>query len=204
MDNASPLPDRGKTWFDGTTPPTSFAQTVDLEGKSATFPDKDPTAANKGQLRSGRNVKCRFVRNVSGITLATKRLVKWASGYVGRRVDGYASTTYGNDAAGVVDDHYATGIPANDLGWIVVKGPCLCYTGYSTVAQAEMQACVVDAGSTSQAASAGKMLGIAVTTNVTYGHSGAMNTVARALTARTSANTNTATLYDILLDKAGD
>ncbi|MHC4431726.1 MAG: hypothetical protein ACYTBS_07795 [Planctomycetota bacterium] len=198
MDNVTTLFPRGKTYFDGATPPTTFAQTIDLEGQLRRSDDMDPS--NPRQRRSGRQCVCRAVRNVSGITLATKRVVKWATGFVGRRVDGYASTFYGNDAAGIVDDHLSGGIPANDIGWLVVSGPCLGITGYATVAQAELQDVVVAAGSSSQATSAGKLQGVAVTTNATYGHS-AVNAIAKALTARTTANTDTETLYEVTILK---
>ena len=52
MDNVTPLPARGKTWFDGATPPTTYAQTVDLEGALARFDDINPSYPDR--RRSGR------------------------------------------------------------------------------------------------------------------------------------------------------
>lgn len=210
-DNAQPLPDRGKTWFDGTTPPTTFSETVDLEGRLRNFDNTDSaTGVNAAQSKhTGRQVVARFVRNVSGITLEAKRIVKYATGHIGKRIDGYG-TVNDERCAGVVDDHYATGILNNDLGWIIVQGPCLVKTDLASgannvISQGDVMLALTAA--TSQATTAGRMYAWAgtfnVTSDVTTGRIAnvAMNRIGQALTARTTANTNTDTLIDLELLK---
>ena len=128
QDNVS-LFDRGKTYFGtGNTINTSdYGQTVIHEGKSRIFADTDPSDPLK--KRSHRDVYAICVRNVSGLVLMPGRAVVWASGYRGKRIDGWSSTT-AQEIAGVVDDHYgiATGIRNGDLFWLVVSGPVLMYT----------------------------------------------------------------------------
>lgn len=201
MDNASALPLRGKTWFDGQTPPTSFAQTVSLEGQLKAFEDLDPATLYK---RSGRQVICRLVRNVATITLAPKRVVTYAAGFRGRRVDGYGRTDH-VEAAGVVDDQYATGIPANDLGWIVVSGPCLVKTPLEgTALNVFTEGDIVTAltAATSQATTSGRVQTAALTSSVTGAMSIERGAIGRAMSAKTTANTNADVLIDITLLKA--
>jgi len=128
MDSVGGLPRRGTTFFAGSTPPTTFGGTVGIEGHLQRFRDLDPTTGvdSSYQARTGRFNICRFVRNVSGMSdpLLPKRVVKYASAHRYKRVDGYCNVDY-EEVAGVVDDFLASGIPNNDLGWIVVAGPAL-------------------------------------------------------------------------------
>ena len=115
MNSASlPFP-RGQTFFNGGT--TNTTDGLNLEGMEVIV--RDTTYG------SGRPVRLKCVRNVSGVTLYPKYLVRYqqTGDYFGKRVDGYVQ---GNaaDYAGVVDE-LVTSVPANDLFWIVVEGPTI-------------------------------------------------------------------------------
>lgn len=115
MNSASlPFP-RGQTFFNGGT--TNTTDGLNLEGFEAIVRDTI--------YGSGRPVRLKCVRNVSGVTLYPKHVVRYqlTADYFGKRVDGYVQTT-GQDWAGVVDE-LVTSVPANDLFWIVVEGPAI-------------------------------------------------------------------------------
>src|SRR5207237_9034641 len=97
------------------------------EGKTYIFEDVDLTAgAGSKKVRSGRYVKAMIVRNVAAAALLPKRLVTFQlSGsdpiaFVGR-VDGYATTT-AQEAFPLDEFLPSTGLPINDLGYIVIEG----------------------------------------------------------------------------------
>lgn len=196
------FPRRGRTFYEGNTPPTdaNIGQSLKLEGLQKSFSDTDPSVTAGPKLnRSNRRVECRLVRNVSGITLAAKRLVTWAAGYRGRRVDGYA-TLGTQECAGVVDDHIgAAGVLDNDLFWLVQKGPCLCRTDVAAlVSIVEHDLLVALTAVTSQSTTSGRVVAlVAGTTNVTFMVSAAVNRVGRAISAKTTANTNADILVDL-------
>lgn len=115
MNSASlPFP-RGQTFFNGGT--TNTTDGLNLEGMEVIVRDTI--------YGSGRPVRLKCVRNVSGVTLYPKTLVRYqlTADNFGKRVDGYTKTT-GQDWAGVVDE-LVTSVPANDLFWIVVEGPAI-------------------------------------------------------------------------------
>lgn len=120
----APLFPRGGTYHGGDTIDANDLGGTWLEGKEWLVED-----TING---TGAYVRLRCVRNVSGISLYPKRLVRYKDGYFGRRVDGYTTTT--NEAGYPVDDAYgSTPIANNDLFWIVVDGPCKVVNG-TTVA----------------------------------------------------------------------
>ncbi len=203
MENARPLPDRGKTWFDGATPPSTYESTVDIEGVTKCFDDIDSTTgiASSQQRRSGRQVRCRFVRNVATITLESKRAVRWAAGQRKKRIDGYCRLDHA-EAAGVVDEFYSTGIRQHDLGWIIVGGPGLVKTslgGDATNVISEGDTITALTAATSQATTAGRIQAYNVTSNATLGGQAVLNKIGRAMSAKTTANTNADLLVDFEL-----
>lgn len=134
--NVNGLFPRGSTFHKGTTETltTSYGQSVALEGHIAYFKDETVSSAGVRSKRSDRVCKCMLVRNVSGVTLLPKMMVRWAAGYVGRRIEGYTdidSTGTGQGrVAGVVDELLSSaGVPNYDLFWLQVSGPCLVKTG---------------------------------------------------------------------------
>lgn len=120
---------RGKVVDDGSTYDKAY-----WEGMECVFEYTSPTSP--ALQRDGRFVRCRLVRNVSGITLTGKRLVKYAAtaGVYGTRVDGYCNVT-AERVAGVTDEFLpSSGVPDGDLFWIVVEGPTVCKMPQTAVA----------------------------------------------------------------------
>lgn len=140
MDALAPFP-RGATYYGSNvirpTAPTNgvtdpYGTSTALEGLTKEFPDIDHSAGSAGKafaLRSNRLITCILVRNVSGVTLQPGMAVAWATGYRGKRVDAYTNTD-AQEAAGIVDDaiRVATGVPDDDLFWLIVKGPANVYS----------------------------------------------------------------------------
>ena len=112
-DETPPFP-RGRTFYNGETIDTNDLGGVNLEGKE--YKHEDTVNG------TGLYVTLRVVRNVSGITLHPKRLVRYKTGFFGRRVDGYTTTT--NEQGYPIDDAYVNGIANNDLFYVIVEGPC--------------------------------------------------------------------------------
>ena len=200
-DNASGLPARGKTWFDGTTPPTTYQESTDIEGSVRSADDVDSTTgvASAQSKRSGRQVTLRLVRNVGAVALAPSRVVTWASGYIGRRVDGYCTVDHVR-AAGVVDEHYGSGgIPVNDLGWLVVSGPCLVRMGLAAANPniSEGDTLTALTAVSSGATTSGRIQSFNVTSNPTLGNIAVLNRIGRAMSAATTADTGSTILVDV-------
>jgi len=206
MDNASGLPARGHTWFEGQTPPTTYGGTQHLEGQQVRFRDFDSTTGTDSSLavRTGRFTTCRFVRNTANITLEAKRIVSYEAGHLYKRVNGYCTTT-AQHCAGIVDEYLATGIPDNDLGWIVTSGPALVKTSLAGNAENVISAddvLVALTAATSQATTSGRLQSADGTWSAAQTTDGGafneiFNYIGRAITARTTANTNTDTLINV-------
>ena len=126
----------GKGWHNtGTTVATADYDTT-LEGIPWWGQDVSnlDSAGTPGKLRSNRDVLRLLVRNVCCAGLPPKRLVQWASGYRGKRVDSLLrlppdGTAGVGEVGGVVDEHWpSAGVPYGEMFWLVVKGPALCMT----------------------------------------------------------------------------
>lgn len=129
---------RGETFYNGgsidTTDTTQGASCslggLNLEGKEYVTEENaqsQGTGYPVGLSPVGRPIRVKVVRNASGAALLPKRIVTYqctTSIKPGTRVDSYALNNASNNLAGVVDEYLpATGVPANDLFYIVVKGP---------------------------------------------------------------------------------
>jgi hypothetical protein len=173
---------------------------------------KDITAAGAvgaNTIRSNKDRVMMLVRNVSGTTLAAKRLVSWKTGYIGKRVDGYTDLDYDQLAAGVVDEHLSYDVPANDLFWICVQGPTLVKNGLEaadTTAIPENSRICALTGDNSTATTSGRVRAIALQATTTDANNvnplRVMGIIGRALSARTSAETNNDILVYLDLLKA--
>ncbi len=124
----SMLFDRGNYYVDGVT-------RADLEGQEVEIEDIDHSVTDAKTLRSGKRVRLRMVRNVTGSALAAKRVVKAYVGGTGSefmgQVDDYA-TAATDPVMGVVDEWLgSTTVPDDALFWIVVRGPSKVTTGAS-------------------------------------------------------------------------
>ena len=204
------LPRLGQTYYKGQTPPTTFAESASAEGTLAVFKDNEnPGAVGAGTVRSNHDVVKRLVRNVSGATLATKRLVSWKTGYIGKRVDGYTDLDYDLLAAGVIDERLTAGCPANDLCWITVQGPTLVKTSLAADATAvidENDRIAALTGANSTATTSGRVQAIVLDATTTAENDlsslRVMGIIGRALSAKTTSQTDNDILAYIDLLKA--
>jgi hypothetical protein len=200
------LPNRGKTLLAGTGRTLTDGDRAGIEGTTRVFNDVAPGQAPGAKVRrSNRQVTCMLVQNTSGIALLPKRLVSWASGLRGKRVDGYVTTTAGQ-AAGVVDEHLpAAGVADNDYFWLAVRGPSLMLT--SLAADAENVISLDDTmvaltAATSQATTSSRVITWGLTATSTQTTNGGltdhlMNQIGNAMSAKTTANTNADVLVDL-------
>ncbi len=193
---------RGKTFYgDQTINTADYGTSVGLEGITTIFENRAPaTTAGMQTKRDNQDTHAVLVRNVSGVTLTPGRIVTFQSGYRNRRVDGYTRLDWAR-GDGVVDDHISatTGVPNGDLFWLIVEGPCLMRTdlaggALNVIADGDRLAALTAA--TSQATTAGRVQTFAATSNLTNAVSAALNVVGVAMSAMTTAQTNSAVLVD--------
>jgi hypothetical protein len=148
---------------------------------------------------------------VSGIALLPKRIVVWQTGQRFKRVAGYCATT-AEECAGVVDEWLpAAGVRNGDLFWLVCRGPSLCLTSLAADAEnivTEFRPLYALTAATTQATTAGRFqrwngtFSAAETTNGSAGNI-IFNNIGRAMTARTTSNTNVDVLVDVDILKGG-
>jgi hypothetical protein len=204
--NENPPFPRGETFYNGGTIDTNNLGGTNLEGMEYEFEDLDlSTATGVKSARTNRKVRCRIVRNVSGIALTPKRLARYQATTYGARIDGYCAVG-AQDWAGVVDEWLpAAGVPTNDLCWIVVKGPSNILTdlaGADNNVINQGDPLVALTAATSQATTAGRIRTPSVSASSTaYDDlvvlNEARNQVGRALSAKTTANTNADCLVEV-------
>ena len=207
MTNVTPLMAKGKTLLSGAgrTLGTPYGNDVGLEGTQQWFDDILPsTTGGVSTPRSNGKKLCILTRNVSGITLERRRLVKWAAGYRNKRVDGYCAVD-SEECAGVVDEALSTnGVPNHDLFWLEVKGPCLVKTPLAASALNVITSgdkLVALTAATSQATTAGRIQSFAATTGTTTALSSILNYIGIAMSSMTTAQTNTDCLVDLKILK---
>ena len=203
-DNVVSLPTRGKVYLTGPNRTADATGTTSkaIEGIVKIFKDMDYSGAGVGARapRSGGEVTCILVRNASGVALLPKMAVVWKSGARGKQVDGYARPTPDRAIAGIVDEWLpSTGVAANDYFWLTVRGPTLAITS-----AAADETCVfsVDdwlvnatAAASTHSTTAGRVQPLipptsGLTTNITFAQSSNLYKFARAMSAKTTANTN--------------
>ena len=192
----SPPWGRGSTYYNGETIDTNDLGGKNLEGKEFVFEDTE--------YGTGESVRVRVVRNASAGALLPGRLVSFQSTYIGKRVDGYADTLA--ELSFPVDELLpSAGVPANDLFYIVVKGPALCKTDLSGDANNVINAgdiLVSQTAATSGATTAGRVIATTVaatTANDLDVLKASLNYVGRAMSAKTTANTNANVLVNVKL-----
>lgn len=201
-DNVSALPELGTTYKgEATIADADVGQSAAIEGATKLFVDRAPgQAAGAKTRRSNRMRRFVLVRNVTGSALLPKRLVKWATGYRGMRVDGYVRLDY-DEAAGVVDENLpAAGAPDNHLFWICTKGPHLVKTALAGSALnviTEGDILVALTAVTSGSTTSGRVFTAASTMTGNQ----ALSAVGFAMSAKTTANTNADVLVDLLCMK---
>lgn len=198
--NEAPPFTRGKTYMDGVTIDTSNVPTtlpaLNLEGKEWVFEDNDP---NTGLNRTNHKVTCRIIRNYAAFNILPGRCVApyvTNAGLCQSQTGGYTTTTAA-DFLGVADEYMsAAGCPQYDLFWAVVDGPSNVLSDIAAAAGnvIGLNARVVALTAvTNGAITAGRVAAqaLAATTLLLADASQIQNVIGRALTAITTANTNT-------------
>lgn len=192
--NENPPFGRGETWFSGTGATTTDPAAV--VGKEWVFEDINPVTR---VVRSNKSVLCRAVRNVSGISLLPRRLARYknSAGSFGLEVDGYTTTLA---ARGFPIDEFlpSTGVVANDIFWLVIRGPAECITDIAAVDDINVGDKVVALTAvTSQATTAGRLDLAVFNASTTTQSEAVAHYIGHALSAATSGNTNSALLVEV-------
>jgi hypothetical protein len=201
--------ERGSTFYNGGVIDPNNLGGLNLEGKEWWFEDIDLTSGgNVGakQTRTGRYVKARVIRNVSGATFLPKRIVSMQAGgadgrYLVGRADGYAlGGLAANSPPTVVVDEYIPpnlGVPNNDLFWGIVEGPAMVTIALAGVAANvtigdPITATAGTVNNTSGATSAGRATNALPSGAASYDQTirAAMGVIGRALSAATAAATS--------------
>lgn len=190
---------RGETFYKGATIDTANYAGVGVEGVQHLFENTDPSSTPPTK-RDATPALAEAVRNVSGVALLPKRMVVYQAGFEHRRVDGY-SRLEAKPAAGVVDDHLpAAGVPNGDIFWLLKRGKFLIKSNHAADATnlwSVGDRLVAATAANSTATTASGCVGVAVLSGATTPLSdNILNNIGKALTARTTANTNTDTLVD--------
>lgn len=183
--NVSIMPNLGKTWYGDQVPHASeWGATVHHEGTEAWKDDIDPGVTGVQQRRSNRQRLFVLVRNTSGGALLPREVIKFQSGFIGKRVDGYPAADGKGD--GVVDENLpAAGVQANDLFWVCIEGPHLAKIAASAIAAETLM--IADA------AGVAKAMGAPI--DATAARNQAINMLGRVIKA--SVATDTQILVDL-------
>lgn len=200
---------RGETYYNGGTIDSADLKGQEIEGQEFWFPDIDYNASGVGAKpkRSERMVKVRAVRNTAAIALLPKRLVRFEADGLeyGARVNGY--TAVDAERGYPVDEFLpAAGVAVNDVFYIVVEGPAMVLTSLSGAGfngDIAVGANIVAlTAATSGATTAGRVAvqnitGSTQAADYTFLVDQIQNRLGRALSARTTGNTNADLLVEV-------
>lgn len=163
-----------------------------------------PIRGNKGRL-VGAPIRAIAVRNTSGVTLYGKRVGRCerTAGYdLLKEVDGYASTL-SLAHVGIIDSYLpSSGVAANDIFWLIVEGPCTVLTpaaGAGFSGDIAVGNWLVSAtAASSQTTTAGRVSNVTLPgqTGDTSTFNAVMNVLGRALSARTTGETEAELLIE--------
>lgn len=203
----SPFFERGKTFYGPAVPDSAALQGVDLEGREFEMEDYDYASTARPLPLRTRNtmVRVRIVRNVSGISLLPKRLARFtttAGAASLTRVDGYGYATADAVVAPIDEFLPAAGVQNNDLFYVVMDGPCLFLTDLAGAANNVINVggvLVALTAASSQATTAGRVAPQDLTGATALLGAQIQNRLGRALSAKTTANTNA----DVLVNFTG-
>lgn len=179
-----------------------------LRGKTWEFEDVvlNASAIGAKPVRTGRAVTVMLVKNGSGFALLPKRLVTYSTsaGEVGI-VKGYIATTAGRCYP--VDEYLpAAGVPDGSYFYIVVKGPAIVlaplagseFNGDVSIGTNLVGLTAATTGATTAGrAAVQNITGSTQAADYTFLVNQIMNVVGKALTARTTGNTNSDILVDV-------
>lgn len=173
---------------------TGFANSVGCEKEF-----QDLNWSSKIQTpRTNYSVKCRLVKNSSGVALLPKHTVTFKAGTNRTEVDGYLRLAYTPPGAVFVDEFLpAAGVPNGSYFWVVIRGPAIGIMPASQVgdvADGDVLVGLTAAAST-HSTTAGRVgvQSLAGATDVLGGQ--IQGALGRALSAKSSSSTNS----DILI-----
>lgn len=198
--------DRGQTYNGPTlTIDTTNYTGVGLEGQIRVW-DRDDSTTEGAQIRTNQKVVGVIVRNTSGGNLLPGRILRAASGFYGKRVDGYTTTTAAL-ACGVVDDRLpSAGVRNGDLFYMIVQGPCFVRQSLSNLATDVAQGDWLFAitGATSQCTTSGRFDRYVGTFGDTHTTNGAQfdimnHGIGYSMSTSLTSNTNGNVLVDLRL-----
>jgi hypothetical protein len=203
---------RGQTWagYNGAAPALTDGQ--QLEGYEKLFPDINFTSGYGKAIRTGAYNLCRMVRNVSTIQLpVAAQLLHPVTGQIGQ-IDGY--TVNSADRGFVGDEWLTQAVVNNDIFWVVLRGVSSVTTGWNADATnviasaspneltALTTACtsqgITGTGGSATALSAGKVKNASWTGATAVLAAEVSRVIGYALSAATTANTNTQILANII------
>lgn len=185
--------DRGDTYFGGA--PTNANDGEHLLGQEYTLMDD--------QHGTGREVTLRAVRNSSTVTLYGKSLVRLNA--LGTEIIGVETEEYTEARVVPLDELLPSGgVAANDICFVVVKGPALCQ---DQIAQASEN--IISAGSlvrattinaaTTAGATGGRVQAVEVTSSVTVAQQEIKAAIGRAISTQGTSGANDSA-RDFLID----
>lgn len=181
----------------------------DKLGQIYTFPASRLTSNIRGgkDRFTGKPITAILLRNETGFTLLGKRLARLsrAAGYgQTQAVDGYCAVLADQSLVFVDGNLPSTGVPDDDIFWGIINGPTLALTPFEeggvqkTVAAGDWL--VGATGSTTGTSGVGRVACAGILAGgslaATDAYAQAANRLARALSARTTGETNS----DILVD----
>lgn len=181
------LPNRGETLYLPTETPSNTSGQIRAQGKEGFqcwFPDVNP---HTGVVRSQTPVLCRFVRNMSPITLYASQLAHLTAASNYSQIDQLANVTAQSFCSPIDEYLPSYGLRQYDGCWVPVWGPAILLTsttgGALNVINVGDELVAVTANGTT-AADAGHVATIA---NLTA--QDLLATIGTAMSATTTANT---------------
>lgn len=181
-----------------------------LIGKEWVFEDIDYSTGTVGARpsRTNRKVRCRLIKNSAGFALLPKRLAAFKTSNgpdYGAVVDGYTATDY---SRGYPVDEWlpSAGVPDGNYFWLVVDGPSQVLTSLSgagfngdiSVGNVLVALTAVTSGATTAGRVANQNItGSSQATDYTFILNQAENNIGRALSAKTTGNTNASLLVEV-------
>jgi hypothetical protein len=187
-----------------------------LEGREYEVLDRD-LSTSPGTIRSHRKVRLRVVRNASGVALPPKRLVVLARDAAGNisgatATAGIEGTTevvgiqrFPNIKSYPVDEWLpAAGVPANDLFYIVIRGPAMVLTRNTDYSADIAVGDIIPGAATASTSAATNGLSTGgkadaplsfANTDLTASHM--LNVLGRALSTRLTTATNSNLLVEV-------
>lgn len=213
--------ERGSTWYAGRTIDTANYEGIDREGETKIFEDLVWTGStgSKSSRTNARQVTCRLMRNVSGVTLYAKQLVQ-VDPTNPNRITGRSTVLFQQDVYPIDEFLPASGVPNGDMCWVVISGPAKVLTpmtgaefnAASIAAGDPIGAATTNGGSTAagSTAPAGRVAApsypnVALTTSAQYAQivRDVRGVIGIAMSAMTSGQTNADLLIDIGWKRGG-